>query len=234
MLDSPVHATDEDGNVRSRDGPHKLAKLGIVPQRERLPRRLSGADEPNRSTPVVGAHEAKQGEDNDLESDACDDGLVPRALELAVLVARGGGDAAADGLDDEAGQVGGEKDARVPGGRDAGEVRREVQGDVLESEVDGDADEGRGENDGANLQLEGAVIPGVVVEEDAADVACCTSVEFNQHLLSCLLSFHGRSQCNPFSAATSKRAQARRHEIKRKALAGRQELEDATHLPSRG
>lgn len=46
-----------------------------------------------------------------------------------------------------------------------------MQGDVLEGEVDGDADHGGREDDGADLELEGAAVPGVVVEEDAADVA---------------------------------------------------------------
>jgi hypothetical protein len=43
---------------------------------------------------------------------------------------------------------------------------------VLEGQVDGRADQGRGEDYGADLELEGVVVPGVVVEEDAADVSC--------------------------------------------------------------
>jgi hypothetical protein len=46
-----------------------------------------------------------------------------------------------------------------------------VQRDVLERQVDGHADEGWREDDGADLQLEGAVVPGVGVQQDAPNVA---------------------------------------------------------------
>lgn len=92
-------------------------------------------------------------------------------MQLRVRLARGGGDAAADGLHDEAGQVGGEEDARVPHGPDAREGRVERQGDVLEGQVDGGADEGRGDDDAADLHLEGVLVPGVLVHEGAADVS---------------------------------------------------------------
>lgn len=42
---------------------------------------------------------------------------------------------------------------------------------MLEGEVNGDTDEGRREDDGADLQLEGVLVPGVIIEEDAADVS---------------------------------------------------------------
>ena len=42
---------------------------------------------------------------------------------------------------------------------------------MFEGEVDCGADEGWAEDDGADLELEGVLVPGVVVEEDAADVA---------------------------------------------------------------
>lgn len=121
---------------------------------------------------VVGAEEAKDDEDDDLQRNAGDDGAVAALLELAVGLASGSGDAASDGLDDEAAQVGGEEDDWVPARGDAGDGRVEVDGDVLEGEVDGDADEGGREDDGADLELEGAVVPGVRVKLDATNVAC--------------------------------------------------------------
>lgn len=87
-------------------------------------------------------------------------------------MAGGGGDAAADGLHDEARDVGGEEDARVPDGGEARDGGVEREGDVLEREVDADADKGRAEDNGADLQLKGAFVPRVGGEEDAADVAC--------------------------------------------------------------
>lgn len=69
---------------------------------------------------VVGAERAEGEQHHDLQHDARDDEVVARRQQRGVVPARGGRDAAADGLDDEAREVGGEEDARVPGGRQAG------------------------------------------------------------------------------------------------------------------
>lgn len=42
---------------------------------------------------------------------------------------------------------------------------------MLEGDVDGDADEGRSDDDGADLELEGVLVPGVLVQECSTDVA---------------------------------------------------------------
>lgn len=170
--DLPVNATDKDGHVRRANGHGKDAKLGAAPDGQALGALGLGLAHPARDAEeVVEAEGAKGGEDDNLQGDAGNDGLVARLLQLGLVVACGGRDAAADGLDDEAGDVGGEEDARVPGGGDAGEGRVEGEGDVLEGEVDGDADEGRAQDDGADLELKGALVPGIRGEEDATDVA---------------------------------------------------------------
>lgn len=168
----PVNATDQNRRISTHDPKHKHPKLSIPPQRQLL--RLS------RTTPqmlprpqeVIRAENAKDSEDQDLQHYTGDDGAVTVLLELGFRVACCGGDASADGLDDEAAEVGGEEDSGIPLGRDAGELGAEVEGDVFEGEVDGYADEGGGEDDGADLEFEGGFVVGVVVEEDAADVAC--------------------------------------------------------------
>jgi hypothetical protein len=43
---------------------------------------------------------------------------------------------------------------------------------VFEGEVDGGAEHGGREDDGADLELEGAAVPGILAEEDAADISC--------------------------------------------------------------
>lgn len=58
-------------------------------------------------------------------------------------------------------------------GTDAREVGVEGEAEVLEGEVDGDAEEGGGEDDGADLGFEGVFVPGVGAEGDAGGVACC-------------------------------------------------------------
>lgn len=143
-----------------------------MPQGELGGRGVGAAHVPRRAGEVVGGQGAKDGEDEDLQDDAGDDGAVAVLEQLGVRVAGGGGDAAPDGLDDEAREVGGQEEARVPARRDAREPRVEVQRGVLERQVDGHADEGGREDDGADLQLKGGLVPRVVVEEDAPDVAC--------------------------------------------------------------
>jgi hypothetical protein len=54
---------------------------------------------------------------------------------------------------------------------DARQGRVEREADVLESEVDGDADQGWRENDGDDLGLERVLVPRVVGERDAGEVA---------------------------------------------------------------
>lgn len=56
---------------------------------------------------------------------------------------------------------------------------------MLEGEVDGDADEGGCEDDGADLQLEGTAIPGVGVELDTTNVACVECV--SKRVYTCIL-----------------------------------------------
>lgn len=112
---------------------------------------------------VISAKKSKDDEHDDLQRNTGNDGAVAALLKLAVGLASCSGDAASDGLDDEAAQVGGEEDDWVPARGDAGDGRVEVDGDVLEGEVDGDADEGGREDDCADLELEGAVVPGVGV-----------------------------------------------------------------------
>lgn len=134
---------------------------------------------------VIGAKEAKDDEHDDLQCNTGDDGAVTTLLKLAVGLASGSGDTTSDGLDDEAAQVGGEEDDWVPARGDAGDGGVEVDGDVLEGEVDGDADEGGREDDGADLELEGAVVPGVRVKLDATNVACvrCVSEMFSYNIM---------------------------------------------------
>ena len=128
---------------------------------------------PAHPEPVIRAHNSERHENHNLEGDARDDGVVPAIQQLAVVAVGRGGERAADGLDEQARDVGGQEDDGVPAGPDARDGRVEVEADVLEGQVDAGADHGRGEDDGADLELEGAAIPGVVAEEDAADISCC-------------------------------------------------------------
>ena len=68
---------------------------------------------------VIQPHAAKQTQNHNLENDTRDDEVIATVEQLLVVLTGSRGDASADGLDDEAGQVGGEEEARVPLGRDA-------------------------------------------------------------------------------------------------------------------
>lgn len=101
--------------------------------------------------------------------------------QILVLLARGGGERTPHGLDDQARDIGGEEKEGIPLGGDAGEGRVESEGGVLDDEVDGGAEDGGREDDDADLELEGVAVPGIVVEDDAADVACA-SFSFLSHI----------------------------------------------------
>jgi hypothetical protein len=168
----PVDASDQNDKESSGNGIAKLFKVAIMPEPPAIRAlRLGTSQPPPHPDIVVHAEGAKDDEHDDLQRDAGNDGLVAALLQLAVGLAARGRDAAADGLDDEAAEVGGQEDDGVPAGLDAGGGGVDVDGDVLEGEVDGDADEGGREDDGADLELKGAVVPGVGVQLDTADVA---------------------------------------------------------------
>lgn len=184
--DIPVDASDQDNDESTRHGITELLKVGVVPELPSIrPLSLRASHVLPHTNIVIGAKESKDDENNDLQRNTSDDGTITALLKLAVGLSSGSGDAASDGLDDEAAQVGGEEDDWVPARGDAGDGRVEVDGDVLEGEVDGDADEGGREDDCADLELEGAVVPGVRVKLDATNVACvrCVSEMFSCNIL---------------------------------------------------
>lgn len=120
---------------------------------------------------VIRAEDSKGDEHDNLQRNTGNNCTVSRLGQFGVGVAASSCDASTDGLDDEAAQVGGEEDDGVPAGLDARDGGVEVDGDMLEGEIDGDTDESGCEDDGADLQLESAAIPGVGVELDATNVA---------------------------------------------------------------
>lgn len=120
---------------------------------------------------VVDAEDSKNDEHDDLQRNTSNNGTVSRLGQLGVGVAASSCDTSTDGLDDEAAQVGGKEDDGIPARLDARDGGVEVDGDMLESEIDGDADESGCEDDGADLQFKTALIPGVGVELDATNVA---------------------------------------------------------------
>lgn len=167
-----VDASDENDDESTRHGIAELLKVGVVPELPAIsPLSLGSRHVLPHTNIVVSAKEAKDDEHDDLQRNTGNDGAVTTLLKLAVGLATSSGDTTSDGLDDEAAQVGGEEDDWVPARGDAGDGRVEVDGDVLEGEVDGDADEGGREDDGADLELEGAVVPGVGVKLDATNIA---------------------------------------------------------------
>lgn len=137
---------------------------------------------------VIRAEDSKGDEHNDLQRNTSNNGTVSGLGQLRIGVAASSCDTSTDGLDDEAAQVGGEEDDGIPAGLDARDGGVEVDGDMLEGEIDGDADEGWCEDDGADLQLESTAIPGVGVELDATNVAyleCVSKSEPTSYLYIC-------------------------------------------------
>ena len=125
---------------------------------------------------AVDAGGVQRGEDpedeegDDLPDDTCNHHVVAGGGEAGVVV-RGGGDPTARALEDERQDVGEDENPGVEARLEDAELRAEFDDDVFESQVDACGDEGRGDDQAADLDFEAVGGPGVVVEDDAADVA---------------------------------------------------------------
>lgn len=168
----PVDASDQDDKVSNRDGITEFLKVAVVP--ELPPICVLGLRESHvlpHSNIVIRAEDSKGDEHDDLQRNTSNDGTVSGLGQLRIGVAASSCDTSTDSLDNEAAQVGREEDDGIPAGLDARDGGVEVDGDMLEGKIDGDTDEGWCKDDGADLQLESAAIPGVRVELDATNVA---------------------------------------------------------------
>lgn len=142
-----------------------------MPRGQSVGRRLAAAHPPAHAAVVVGAQGAEAGEHGALQGDAGDDDAVARQQQGRVVEAGGGGEAAADGLQHQARDVGRHEDQRVQARAQARQRRAQRQRDVLQRQVDGDADQRRRQDDGADLRLERARVPRVRVQLHARHVA---------------------------------------------------------------
>lgn len=111
----------------------------------------------------------------------------------------GGVDTAADALEDETEDVEGDEEPCVEAGIETGEVRAYSEGDVLEGEVDAGADEGGRQDQADDLDLEAVGRPRVVVQDDAADIACRRQISMR---FFSSLPFSSKSQSNPIPTPT--------------------------------
>lgn len=176
-LGDAVDAPDQDAEVGAQDGVEEQAGPPVAPEGEGAGGQdvflatLERAAHPHQ---VVRGHGAEAEQDGDLEGDADDDDAVAGEQQGGVVGLGRGGEAAADGLQDQARDVGGDEDERVQPRPDARERRRKRQHRVLERQVDGDAQQRRRQHDAADLQLEAVLAERVRVELQPAYVACDT------------------------------------------------------------
>lgn len=79
-----------------------------------------------------GRQSAECAEDDDLQDDTGDDDAVTVLKQVVVVFSSRGGDATADGLDDQTRNVGGDEEKRVEFGTEGGEGRGQGGDDVFE------------------------------------------------------------------------------------------------------
>jgi hypothetical protein len=170
-LSDTVDAPDQDASVGAQHGVEEDAEPPVGPEGQGLGRGVAGAQPAGYAHEVVGAHSAEAEQDDDLHGDAHDDDAVAGQQEAGVVGAGGGGEAAADGLQHQARDVGRDEDGWVQPRAHTREGRVQRQHHMLEREVDGYADQRWRENDGADLRLEGALVPRVVVQLYAPYIA---------------------------------------------------------------
>lgn len=170
-LGDTVDAPDQDARVGAGHGVEEEAEPLVRPQPRRVRAGLAGPEPAPRPPEVVRAHEPEAQEHDDLQRDADDDDPVADEEQVRVVGAGGGGQGAADGLQDQARHVGRHEDDGVQTRPNAGERRVEREDHVFERQVDGDADQCRREDDGADLRLEGVLVVRVIVQLYAAYVS---------------------------------------------------------------
>ena len=164
VANSPVDASDQDTCKGSGDGVCEPPELLVEPQCLGLRGDLIRVNPLPHPDEVVHAGNAEAGQNHNLQTDARDDGPVAAVKKLLIRVAGTGSKCAADGLDEQTRHVGGDEDEWVQVRPDARHGRVETDGYMLERQVDGDADERGGQDDGANLRFEGILVPRVVVQ----------------------------------------------------------------------
>ena len=172
-LGDTVDATDHQTSIRTAHAVQKQPEPLIGPERPHMRRHLVAAslDPLARLEQIHATQRTESTKNHNLENNTGDDDAVAVLQQVVLVASRGGGDAATDGLDDEARDVGGDEEQGVPLRGDDAEVRVDGAHDVLDGQVQADADEGGPEYDGDDLQLEAVLVPGVGGQEDAADVA---------------------------------------------------------------
>lgn len=174
-LGDSVDAADEQAGIGNAHCPQERPELLVDEQRgASLVLSRDGTTPKGSSRPeqVISSQAAKHKQDDHLKNNAGHNNAVPMLQQSQVVAASRRGDAAADGLDDQAGDVGGHEEAGVELWREAAE--RAVQGadGVFQGEIQADADQAGPEDDGDDLDLEGVSVPWVGGEEDAGGVAC--------------------------------------------------------------
>ncbi len=170
---------DEDGERGCAEAAQEgLEQRTLVQARVRHGPRLRALPQAVRE---LGTAEGEQGERKDLERQAGDHDVDAQL----VLRRRGGaaGDAAARGLQDQAEHVAAAEEERVGAGPEAAQVLAVHHDDAREAQVDGGADErGRdGQGDEVEEEVVAGGVEGVLVEQDASDVADDLADESNEH-----------------------------------------------------
>ena len=113
---------------------------------------------------------SKDGENDDLEDDASYH-EVGANIQHAGAIICSGGNSATSALKNEREYVTGDEDVRVPGGTEARPGLAEADDDMFECEVDAGRNEGRRDDEAANLDLKTELVKGIVPKHDATNVA---------------------------------------------------------------
>lgn len=167
-LSDTEDATGEDGDVSEYEAGDEKLEAAIVGE-------LDGRGAPERALlagtgDIVGDEEAEDDEGEDLPDDTGHHEVVARLLHGGSAVS-GGGQASSSALEDEGEEIAKDEDPGVPLGTDAREFVADFEYDVFEGEIDAGGQEGGGDDQAANLDVEAVAGPGVGVEHDTTDVA---------------------------------------------------------------
>jgi hypothetical protein len=188
QLGDTVDASDEYSKISGDDGEHEAAERGLVEQSHGLAGNLVatavGADG------VLDEKDTKASKNDDLEDDSSNHEVGADILHVGSVVG-GRSNTTTSSLKDKREDITRDEDISVPGRSKARPGFAEGNDDVLEGQVDTGGNEGRRDDQAADLDLEAELVEGVVpehyttdVSDELAETAQCES----NHVCPCLVS----------------------------------------------
>ena len=165
-LGNTVDTSGEDGQESDEQRHGKKPESKILDDDIRRRAHLSSSSV--EAGKVVSDQDCEYKQRKHLPHDTCHHQIIPQFLVSRCFRSRG--DASTGALEDQRQEIAADEDPGVPFGGDAREVGPEGEDHVLEGEVDAGGEEGRGDDEAADLDVEAVTVPRIIVQHYTANI----------------------------------------------------------------